>query len=104
MLFQAAEELDVDLTQSYMIGDAVTDLIAGKKAGCRTYLVLTGRGFQQLLPALHTLGGDFTISRNLMRATTQILKSELNISDDNEPSTLTYTQLYRQMFSVAGGI
>lgn len=46
MLLQAARELDLDLSQSWMVGDALTDMEAGKAAGVRTLLVLTGRGPQ----------------------------------------------------------
>ncbi|MCL5292014.1 MAG: HAD family hydrolase [Actinobacteria bacterium] len=35
----AAEEHNVDLSQSYMIGDGITDIQAGKAAGCKTILV-----------------------------------------------------------------
>lgn len=36
MLMQASEELDVDLSRSWMIGDAAKDVEAGRRAGCRT--------------------------------------------------------------------
>lgn len=39
MLHQAAEELDLDLPQSWMIGDRYRDVQAGKAAGCHTILV-----------------------------------------------------------------
>lgn len=39
MLLRAAEELELDLTASYMIGDRLTDVAAGKAAGCRTVLL-----------------------------------------------------------------
>jgi D-glycero-D-manno-heptose 1,7-bisphosphate phosphatase len=39
MFFQAEEDLDIDLTQSWMIGDSYRDIQAGKAAGCRTILV-----------------------------------------------------------------
>ena len=39
MLFQAADELDIDLGQSWMIGDRYRDVQAGKAAGCQTILV-----------------------------------------------------------------
>jgi D,D-heptose 1,7-bisphosphate phosphatase len=39
MLFRAAKELGIDLNQSYMIGDMITDIIAGKSAGCKTIMV-----------------------------------------------------------------
>lgn len=44
MLLQAARELGIDLTRSWMIGDRVSDLEAGSAAGCRTVLVRTGYG------------------------------------------------------------
>jgi len=39
LLLQAAKDLDVDLSQSWMIGDGLTDVQAGKSAGCRTILL-----------------------------------------------------------------
>jgi D,D-heptose 1,7-bisphosphate phosphatase len=39
LLFQAAEEQDVDLPRSWMIGDGLTDIEAGKAAGCKTMLL-----------------------------------------------------------------
>jgi len=39
LLLQAAETMDIDLTESWMIGDGLTDIEAGEKAGCRTILL-----------------------------------------------------------------
>ncbi len=39
LLFQAAADLDINLEGSYFVGDGITDVIAGKEAGCRTILV-----------------------------------------------------------------
>lgn len=36
MLLQAAEEHGIDLQQSWMVGDAPSDIEAGRAAGCRT--------------------------------------------------------------------
>ena len=44
MILQGAEDFNVDLARSYMVGDSAGDIIAGKRAGCRTILVLTGHG------------------------------------------------------------
>lgn len=44
MLRQAAQEMDLDLTASWMIGDTVSDMLAGRHAGCRTALVRSGYG------------------------------------------------------------
>jgi D-glycero-D-manno-heptose 1,7-bisphosphate phosphatase len=44
LIFRAAQDLELDLKQSYMIGDSLTDLQAGWNAGCHAALVLTGHG------------------------------------------------------------
>lgn len=48
LLLQAAQALDLDLVRSVMIGDALTDLMAGQAAGVgRLALVRSGRGAAQ---------------------------------------------------------
>jgi len=50
MLLQAVKEHNLDLSQSIMIGDALTDVQAGRAAGVRVAaLVLTGRGQAQVV-------------------------------------------------------
>jgi mannose-1-phosphate guanylyltransferase/phosphomannomutase len=44
MLRQAEREVGVDLSQSFLIGDAVSDIQAARAVGTRGILVLTGRG------------------------------------------------------------
>ncbi|MFN8533266.1 MAG: D-glycero-beta-D-manno-heptose 1,7-bisphosphate 7-phosphatase [Dehalococcoidia bacterium] len=44
MILAAADALGIDPLRSWMIGDRATDLDAGRRAGCRTALVLTGYG------------------------------------------------------------
>lgn len=39
MLLKAAEELNIDLSRSWMIGDSYRDVAAGAKVGCRTILI-----------------------------------------------------------------
>lgn len=39
MLLKAAQEHDIDLTGSWMIGDSPRDVEAGRRAGCRTILL-----------------------------------------------------------------
>jgi D-glycero-D-manno-heptose 1,7-bisphosphate phosphatase len=48
MLFNAAQELNIDLTRSYLVGDRFRDMEAGKKVGVKGILVKTGYG-QDLL-------------------------------------------------------
>lgn len=35
MIFKAARDFDIDITRSYMVGDRISDLEAGRNAGCR---------------------------------------------------------------------
>ncbi len=42
MILRAASEYDVDLSQSWMIGDILNDVEAGRRAGVRTVLIENG--------------------------------------------------------------
>ena len=45
MLLRAAMELNIDIANSWMIGDTISDMLAGQNAGCRgSILVKTGYG------------------------------------------------------------
>ena len=58
MLLRAAKDLDVDLSRSYMIGDAACDVGAGKAAGCRTVLVVSSGAERG---AIDDFGADFVV-------------------------------------------
>jgi len=76
LLLAAAEELDLDLSQSYLIGDAESDMQAGRAVGCRRYLALTGRGWRQLIRCwLHGERG-FAVVPNLGAAVSAIIRRE----------------------------
>lgn len=47
MIFQAKRELSLDLSASFLVGDAVTDLQAAEAAGVQSILVWSGRGVEQ---------------------------------------------------------
>ncbi len=44
MLKQAAKDFDVDLKESYVVGDKVCDILLGKNVGAVSVLVKTGYG------------------------------------------------------------
>ncbi len=72
MLFRAAADLGLDLAASWMIGDRLSDALAGLNAGCRgAILVRTGR------EPLDTPSADerFTVVDDLRAAANQILTS-----------------------------
>ena len=43
MLIKASKEYNIDLSRSYMIGDRISDIIAGHLAGCTTIQFISGR-------------------------------------------------------------
>jgi D-glycero-D-manno-heptose 1,7-bisphosphate phosphatase len=103
MLHTLAAEMGVDLSQSYLVGDAVTDVMAGNQVGCRTFLVLTGRGLQQVVPALNLEAPRLTVVRDLLEATTQIIETELALNGETatQSSQLFDSDRYTRSYSFA---
>ncbi len=50
MLLKAAEEMDIDLGQSWCVGNSISDMEAGLRAGCKTILIDLPSHQQQLEP------------------------------------------------------
>jgi D-glycero-D-manno-heptose 1,7-bisphosphate phosphatase len=50
MLLKAAEEMDLDLGQSWCVGNSISDMEAGLRAGCKTILIDLPSHQQQLEP------------------------------------------------------
>lgn len=48
LVLNAAKELGIDLGRSFMVGDKLDDVKAGKTAGCKGIMVLTGYGAGEL--------------------------------------------------------
>lgn len=46
LLLKAAEDFNIDLSQSYMIGDSENDILAGKSAGCKGNFLVNGDIFK----------------------------------------------------------
>jgi D-glycero-D-manno-heptose 1,7-bisphosphate phosphatase len=73
MIRYAATRLNIDLSRSYLVGDALSDIRAGNAAGVRSHLVLTGRGMAQAgLPEAMRLHPD-RVHDDLFAATEAIL-------------------------------
>jgi len=68
MLFDAADENQVDLPSSWMIGDSEKDVEAGRSAGCRTARILK--------PGATGNGNANVLARSLLEAVHQILRLE----------------------------
>ena len=76
---RAAQELDIDLARSYMIGDKVEDILFGRNLGARPVLVLTGYG-RQTQDRLREQGTSpaFT-GRTLLEAVDWIVEVDLGL-------------------------
>ena len=75
MLLQAAEDFDIDLENSCMIGDRISDLCAGSAAGCsKCVLVKTGYGENEVEKAREA---NFAVTVNLLDAVNNCLEGKL---------------------------
>lgn len=54
LLLQAAEDHQIDLTRSWLIGDILDDIQAGKEAGCKTILINNGNETEWIVTPLRT--------------------------------------------------
>jgi D-glycero-D-manno-heptose 1,7-bisphosphate phosphatase len=70
MLLHAAADLKLDLGASWMIGDLVSDVLAGKNAGCQAILLESG---QTLPEQARALAGQFLTAPDLMTAADLVL-------------------------------
>ena len=52
MILNAAKKHNIDLNQSWMIGDSERDIEAGKRAGCKTVMISTNEGLNKVIKKL----------------------------------------------------
>ena len=81
LLLQAATRLDLDLSRSFLVGDAHSDAEAALKAGCQPVLVLTGLGRAQLAKMPPDLVAQCHIVDDLEAAVQRILGGRTPISE-----------------------
>ena len=70
MLMQAADEWNIDMSRSFMVGDKESDLLAGIAAGCHPCLVTTGYGEESRSFAL---ANNIDVCNDLGQAVNNIL-------------------------------
>ena len=74
LLHQAADLLSINLSKSILIGDALSDLLAGQAAGVqKTGLVRTGRGIDQAELASAAQIGPYTVYDTLAQALEELI-------------------------------
>ncbi len=77
MLLKAAADLHIDLEDSFVVGDKLSDLGAGEAVGCRTILVRSGYGREVEQQLAENSRPDF-IADNLAGAARWILSQRRN--------------------------
>ena len=74
MLLRAAADLGLDLPASWMVGDLISDVLAGLNAGCRSILVKSGQGHLHE-PRSRTVEGRCLILPDFAAAAEMILQA-----------------------------
>jgi D-glycero-D-manno-heptose 1,7-bisphosphate phosphatase len=72
MLRQAAQDFPIDLSKSFLVGDAWTDVAAGVSVQARSILLMTGRGRWNFVSCWNRFGLDFSAACDLTDATMMI--------------------------------
>lgn len=75
LLLQASREMGIDLAQSWMVGDKVSDVLAGWRAGCRSILI--DKELTAETVSLLEMRQTETICPDLLTAVQFILKGKL---------------------------
>lgn len=87
LLLDASAALGINLDESVMIGDRSSDVVAGRRAGCRTIQVLTGKHAD---PPIEIVGGFAPQAPDFLCATlaeaAELIVSELAAGEEGGPS------------------
>ncbi len=81
MLLKAAEDFNIDLSASWMIGDILNDVEAGNRAGCRSILINNGNETEWLMD--NDKRSPAFIARDMSEAADFILASINGINYDS---------------------
>ena len=75
LLLKTAKDLNIDLSKSYMIGDGLIDVQAGKEAGCKTVFLGNLKSYYCEAMTKQKIKPDF-VAKNLLEAVKIIKKVE----------------------------
>jgi D-glycero-D-manno-heptose 1,7-bisphosphate phosphatase len=76
LLTKAAEQWDIDLQHSYMVGDGITDITAGQVVGCTTFFLNSCKCYHCEELEKHNARPDYTV-KNLTEAVRAIRAIQL---------------------------
>ena len=91
LLLEIARKYGIELKETVVIGDALTDVEAALVAGCQAILVLTGRGSEQLEMATAMGKNGFVVAADLGAATEFLLHELVPSFEGDSGATSEYT-------------
>ena len=97
LLFKAAREHDINLDKSWMIGDILDDVEAGRRAECSTILLNNGNETEWTLTPYRR---PHYAAKNLSEAVSIIVSSDGNAPTDRKPAS-TATRLHKNQIGVS---
>jgi D-glycero-D-manno-heptose 1,7-bisphosphate phosphatase len=86
MILQAARDMGIDLSRSWMIGDQERDIVAGHAAGCRTVLVTRDAALAQRLQPTEVAATFSEAVQYIRRHAQQLTRPPSNGIADDHPS------------------
>ncbi len=81
MLFRAAQDLKLNLAASWIIGDRLSDVLAGVNAGCRSIRVRTGHRY---VCPIRSIGCDY-VSKYSIKEAAEFILAESTIQSNFHP-------------------
>lgn len=96
MLLRAAEEMDIDLGQSWCVGNSISDMEAGSRAGCKTILIDLPSHKQQLEPGQSRPGYKAVNIKEVVNIIKKHHRSSAEVEVQTHSATTNQTEPVRQ--------
>lgn len=72
MFLKAKEDFNIEMSESYIIGDSISDILAGQKAGCKTIILINEKFYKNDILIDKDIKYTFKVS-NLKEAINKII-------------------------------
>ena len=97
MLLRAAKEMDIDLGQSWCVGNSIGDMEAGSRAGCKTILIDLPSHKQQLEPGQPRPGYKAVNIKEVVNIIKKHHRSSAEVEVQTHSATTDQTEPVRQV-------
>ena len=87
MLLEAADDMNIDLGESWCIGNSISDIQAGLRAGCKTVLIDTPSHQREVGSNMSPEGASSDYMAVNIKEAVNIIKKHLRSPDDERPES-----------------